>query len=224
MGEQAERLELGELVAHRRRGDVDACPLDERFRPDGLAGRDVLLDHAPQDLALAGGELFHGRPSYRGRPRRGGARRRSPLSSVGASRARAEVSRRRAQATRRSGAERNPQASSSAVTAPPRNRPRGVSASVTSPPAPRARPRARLAAYARAQPGRSRPRAPRRQRLVQPEAEHDALQRLRQGVELLELARRSVAGRQRADVAPDGGAFRRRAAPSVETAPTPMPR
>ena len=69
MREQAERLELGELAPHRRRRHVHARPRDERFRPDGLAGRDVLLDHPPQDLAPAGGELFHRRivPGYRRR-------------------------------------------------------------------------------------------------------------------------------------------------------------
>ena len=57
MGEQAERLELGELAAHGRRPDGDAGPLDERLRADGLAGRDVLLDDAAQDVLLRAGEL-----------------------------------------------------------------------------------------------------------------------------------------------------------------------
>ena len=53
MCQEAESLELSELAAHRRRGDVHARSLDERFRPDGLAGHDVLFDHAPQDLTPA---------------------------------------------------------------------------------------------------------------------------------------------------------------------------
>ena len=53
MREQAEPLELGELVADRRRRDVEAGTLDERLRADGLAGGDVLLHHPPQDVALA---------------------------------------------------------------------------------------------------------------------------------------------------------------------------
>ena len=51
--EQAEALELGELVADGRRRDVEAGTLDERLRADGLAGGDVLLHHPPQDVALA---------------------------------------------------------------------------------------------------------------------------------------------------------------------------
>ena len=60
MRQQAERLELRELAPHGRRRHAHARSLDERLRADGLAGRDVLLDHSPQDLAPAGGELFHG--------------------------------------------------------------------------------------------------------------------------------------------------------------------
>ena len=52
MGQQAEPLELRELVPHRRGGDVETGTLDERLRPDGLAGRHVLLDDAPQDVPL----------------------------------------------------------------------------------------------------------------------------------------------------------------------------
>jgi len=59
MREEPERLELCELAADGGRGDVHSRSLDERFRPDGLAGGDVLLDHPPQDLAPAEGELFH---------------------------------------------------------------------------------------------------------------------------------------------------------------------
>ena len=61
MREQPERLELGELAAHGRRRDAEPGALDERLRADRLAGRDVLLDDAPQDLALARCQL-HPRP------------------------------------------------------------------------------------------------------------------------------------------------------------------
>ena len=81
MREQPERLELGELAAHGRRRHVHARPLDERFRPDGLAGRDVLFDHPPQDLAPAGGELFHERTDRTGERRRDGHGTRSTVRS-----------------------------------------------------------------------------------------------------------------------------------------------
>ena len=378
MRQQPERLELGQLAPHGRRRHVHARSLDERFRPDGLAGRDVLFDHPPQDLAPAGGELFHGRPivpgssgcerggrrrSLRRRarvrdalerplrleplahgmperlveccaglpaPRSGRTRRARSLGSVcvrGAhgidvdaadhvalvriehrvgepdalleiarvhleigevlrqphlvrprapdearrrpdvvdrrrpggvvglvvlrpERLQHELRRRRDRAAARSprartaaaastdatiAARRRPRAAQRALGAlrraargvrpPPRNRPRGVSESVSSPPAPRPddhepardHPLERIAVDDRLEAGE-------RQRLVEPEAEHDALLRLRQGVELLELARRIVAGRQRADVAADRGAVRRRTSPRVDTAPIPTPR
>ena len=53
MRQQADPLELGELAAHGRGGDAEAGALDERPRADRLAGRDVLLDHAPQDVPAA---------------------------------------------------------------------------------------------------------------------------------------------------------------------------
>ncbi len=59
--EQADRLELRQLGAHRGRRRVDLRALDERLRPDRLAGRDVLLDDAPQDLLLTLRELNHRR-------------------------------------------------------------------------------------------------------------------------------------------------------------------
>src|SRR5206468_2560276 len=57
MGQQAEPLELGELDPYGRRGGVDARALDERLRADGLPRGNVFLDDAPEDLALAWGEL-----------------------------------------------------------------------------------------------------------------------------------------------------------------------
>ena len=79
MREQPERLELGQLAADRRGGDMQARPLDERLRADGLAGRHVLLDDAPQDLPLAGVSSIRrdgtrARPSWRRAPRRRGGR------------------------------------------------------------------------------------------------------------------------------------------------------
>jgi len=56
MREQAERLELGELGADRRRRRGEPGGLDERLRAHGLARRDVFLDDAPQDLLLTRGE------------------------------------------------------------------------------------------------------------------------------------------------------------------------
>ena len=53
VGEQAELLELRELVAHRARRDGQPGALDERLRADGLAGGDVLLDQAPEEVSLA---------------------------------------------------------------------------------------------------------------------------------------------------------------------------
>jgi hypothetical protein len=58
MGEQAEALELGELVADGRRRDAQPGPLDEILRPNRLAGRDVLLDDADQDLPLPLAEVW----------------------------------------------------------------------------------------------------------------------------------------------------------------------
>ena len=84
------------------------------------------------------------------------------------------------------------QTSSSAVTASPRNRPRGVSVSVSLARRPRRPPTARPPSTIRSsaaasidllEPGE-------RQRLVEAEPEHHALLRLRPRVELLELARR----------------------------------
>ena len=57
MGEQAEALELGELVADGRRRDLHARPLDEVLRADRLPGRHVLLDDADQDLPLTLAEI-----------------------------------------------------------------------------------------------------------------------------------------------------------------------
>jgi len=57
MREEAERLELTELGPDSRRRDAQARALDEPFRAHGLAGLDVLLDDAPQDVALALGEI-----------------------------------------------------------------------------------------------------------------------------------------------------------------------
>ena len=95
MRQQPERLELGELAAHRRRRDAKPGALDEHARADRLAGRDVLLDDAPQDLALTWRELHPGPMVAAERGCRPGSR----------------------------------QASSSAVTPPPRKRPRRVSRS-----------------------------------------------------------------------------------------------
>ena len=53
MVEEAERLELGELVAHGRRRCIDRSQLDERLRPDRMAARDVGVDHVRQDHDLA---------------------------------------------------------------------------------------------------------------------------------------------------------------------------
>ena len=56
MREQAARLELGELVADRRRRDAQTGALDEVPRADRLAGRDVLLDDAREEVALPRGQ------------------------------------------------------------------------------------------------------------------------------------------------------------------------
>ena len=65
----------------------------------------------------------------------------------------------------------------------------------------------------------------RRERLVEPEAEQHALARLDVGVERLELARRPLAALERGQVARAGSARSATAAPpTVETAPTPIPR
>jgi hypothetical protein len=60
MREQAARLELGELVPDRRRGHLQPRSLDEVTRPDRLAGGDVLLDHAREDVALPRSETRYG--------------------------------------------------------------------------------------------------------------------------------------------------------------------
>src|SRR6266498_984056 len=52
MGEKAELFQLGQLVAHRRRGDVQARPLDDRLRAHWLARLHVLLDHPHEDRLL----------------------------------------------------------------------------------------------------------------------------------------------------------------------------
>ena len=63
VGQEPEPLELGELGADRRGRDVEAGALDEQPRADRRARRDVLLDDAREDLALALGELgAHRRP------------------------------------------------------------------------------------------------------------------------------------------------------------------
>jgi hypothetical protein len=59
MRQQPERLQLGELVPRRRRGDPDAEAFHEHLRADRLSARDVFLDDPAQDLALPGREL-HG--------------------------------------------------------------------------------------------------------------------------------------------------------------------
>ncbi len=59
MGEEPERLQLGELVANGRRREAEPGALDERLRADGLARRHVLLHHPPQDVALAFAQLGH---------------------------------------------------------------------------------------------------------------------------------------------------------------------
>ena len=60
VGQQPARLEFRELVPDRRRGDLQACALDQVVRADRLAGGDVLLDHAREDLALARGQADYG--------------------------------------------------------------------------------------------------------------------------------------------------------------------
>src|SRR5581483_8835084 len=67
--EEAEALELRELVPDRGRRDGERRALDERLRAERLPGRDVLLDEEPEDVALAVGEddlhPSHGRQSLR---------------------------------------------------------------------------------------------------------------------------------------------------------------
>ena len=147
MGEQAEALELGQLVPHRRGRDVELGPLDETLRADGLAGGDVLLDDAAQDLALSWGELH----------------------------------------VHCLEADCSAQASSSAVTAPPRKRPRRVSASVA--PSPPLREPQPLEPLERARVDRLRDAAE-RERLVEPQPEHQPLAAAHLVVQRLELARR----------------------------------
>ena len=211
MREQAERLELGELAPHRRRRHVHARSLDERLRPDGLAGRDVLLDHPPQDLAPAGGELFHPTNRTRVQPhvgRRRGESARADRQPRGRPRTRA-------------------QASSSAVTPPPRNRPRR-----------RERER-RLAVRRRARRPRARPapsaRAPsvvdRRARARRAAAARRAGARASAAPapsSARRAARARAAARRRAPARRRSGRSRRRCAaaapPRVDTAPIPTPR
>ena len=107
------------------------------------------------------------------------------------------------------------------MTAPPRKRPRSVSASVASGPL-------REAELLDAREARRVERVPEpgeRQRLVEAKPEHHALARADVAVELLELARRAPARRERCEVAPEP---RRRCASAcssiVETAPIPSPR
>src|SRR5439155_20322937 len=53
MRQEAERLELGELTAHGRRGHAQLAALDETLGADRLARRHVLLDDTPQNLPLS---------------------------------------------------------------------------------------------------------------------------------------------------------------------------
>ena len=55
--QQAELLERGELVAHRRGRDVQPVALDERHGRDRPGRRDVLPDHGAQKVALPRGKL-----------------------------------------------------------------------------------------------------------------------------------------------------------------------
>src|SRR5438067_5061206 len=57
MRQEAARLQLRELAAHRGRRDVQTRLLDERAGADRLTGRYVRLDDPAQDSALAVGEL-----------------------------------------------------------------------------------------------------------------------------------------------------------------------
>ena len=57
MREEPPALELRKLVAHRRGRNAQAPALDEVPRADRLAGRDVLLDHEREQLALAVAEI-----------------------------------------------------------------------------------------------------------------------------------------------------------------------
>ena len=59
MAEEAARLQLRELVAHRRGRDDQAGPLDEVLRPDRLARGDVLLDDAGENLPLPPCQLMN---------------------------------------------------------------------------------------------------------------------------------------------------------------------
>src|SRR3954462_3926763 len=63
MREQALLLEDCELVTHRRGRPVHRGPLHQRLRADGRTRRDVLLDHAHEDLLLARRE--HGIRAWR---------------------------------------------------------------------------------------------------------------------------------------------------------------
>jgi hypothetical protein len=57
VGQEPERLELGQLASHGGGRDAEIRALDEHARADRLAGGDVLLDDAPQNLALSCREL-----------------------------------------------------------------------------------------------------------------------------------------------------------------------
>ena len=139
MREQPERLELGELAPHGRRRHGETGALDERLRADRLAGRHVLLDDAPEDVALALDQLDPG----------------SHLQVILAVR----------------------QTSNSAVTPPPRKRPRAGQRERRPAVAPRRGRAARAGERARRSSAASSP--PSQQRLVEPEPEHHALPRLR---------------------------------------------
>src|SRR6185503_17780351 len=70
VGEVAELLERGHLVADRGAGHADARPLRDRLTPDRLPGADVLLDDRVQDRGLAWTELgsFDHDPMIRSTP------------------------------------------------------------------------------------------------------------------------------------------------------------
>ena len=175
MREQPLLLEHGQLVAHRRRGDREPGPLDERLRPDRRPGRDVLLDDAGEDQLLPLGEtkLLRVRHS----PKLYFLQGFRPCSS--------------------------------AVTPPPRKRPRRVSAEAAVSPLRQAEPlharqRVRVdgAAHARE-----------RERLVQTQAQHQPLPAHRLRLEQLLLPRRPPPLGERADVRAQA-----RAVPPAQTA------
>ena len=57
MREQPQRFQLGELGAHGGRPGDETDPVGEGLGPDRLAGRDVLLHEATENLLLTGGEV-----------------------------------------------------------------------------------------------------------------------------------------------------------------------